>query len=386
MKVLMVSTDPVSVAGIGRYTVNLTRALRMLGLDVYVACNEIGKGEFSGLSPDNPDNSDILLNMVDEINPDIIHFQFDPGLYGLRLDARNQRKAYTNIDKFYYKCRISIVTTFHTGYYDLYSYRLAASLIKSSKTEKIGTAIQGLIRFRKYLQNCHAINETINEKVRLSRACIVFSHYMSHMLGPSKCSVIYHGSEPVVCPWQSKKEARRKLSICEDKFILLAFGFRRDCKGWDILKGMNIPNGWTLIISSSQPPDNERVDLTWLNKGAPNKIKLDRHYLTEEDLSLLFYASNAVILPYKVTSGSGVMFDALAHGLPFVSTNLEFFKEFSKQGLGITVKRKPREFSKALEILASKYPEYVETVNLFGQKLKWGSVAQQHAKLYQNVI
>ena len=33
---------------------------------------------------------------------------------------------------------------------------------------------------------------------------------------------------------------------------------------------------------------------------------------------MLFYASDAVVLPYKITSGSGVMFDALSHTVPFV--------------------------------------------------------------------
>jgi hypothetical protein len=28
----------------------------------------------------------------------------------------------------------------------------------------------------------------------------------------------------------------------------------------------------------------------------------------------------------------GVMFDALAHGLPFIATDLEFFKEYAKKG------------------------------------------------------
>ena len=39
--------------GIGRCTFNLVKALRNLGLNVYVACNEAGKGDFSGLSPTN---------------------------------------------------------------------------------------------------------------------------------------------------------------------------------------------------------------------------------------------------------------------------------------------------------------------------------------------
>ena len=49
------------------------------------------------------------------------------------------------------------------------------------------------------------------------------------------------------------------------------------------------------------------------------------------------------------------MFDALAHGLPFIATNLNFFKEFSRQGLGITVKRMPNEFSNAIKRLEKNY-------------------------------
>ena len=74
-------------------------------------------------------------------------------------------------------------------------------------------------------------------------------------------------------------------------------------------------------------------------KGSTHFIDLQRDYLSDTDLSLLFYASDVVLLPYKVSSGSGVMFDALAHGLPFIATDIEFFKEFARKGLGITVKR-----------------------------------------------
>jgi hypothetical protein len=54
------------------------------------------------------------------------------------------------------------------------------------------------------------------------------------------------------------------------------------------------------------------------HSSANNKIiDLQRDFLDEKEFSLLLYASDAVLLPYKVASGSGVMFDALAHGIPF---------------------------------------------------------------------
>jgi glycosyltransferase involved in cell wall biosynthesis len=80
------------------------------------------------------------------------------------------------------------------------------------------------------------------------------------------------------------------------------------------------------------------------------------------------------------------MFDGLAHGLPFVATDLHFFKEFSSEGLGITVKRKPDGFADGLETLAKDYDIYVKKVNSFREKLKWDVIARQHALLYEQVV
>ena len=74
---------------------------------------------------------------------------------------------------------------------------------------------------------------------------------------------------------------------------------------------------------------------------------------------MLFYAADAVLLPYSVSAGSGVMFDALAHGIPFIASDLGFFKEFSNQGLGVTVKRNPEAFSNGLRRLDKDYSCYI---------------------------
>src|SRR5207247_5992867 len=109
-------------------------------------------------------------------------------------------------------------------------------------------------------------------------------------------------------------------------------------------------------------------------------------FISEEELSMLFYAADAVLLPYSVSAGSGVMFDALAHGIPFIASDLGFFKEFSNQGLGLTVKRNPESFSNGLKRLDKGYSSYVRSINAFKQKLKWNFVASQHASLYSSAV
>lgn len=79
------------------------------------------------------------------------------------------------------------------------------------------------------------------------------------------------------------------------------------------------------------------------------------------------------------------MFDGLAHGLPFVATDLGFFKEFSAQGLGITVRRNPHAFEKGLSSLFSRYAVFKEAADIFKRKLSWKTVAIQHVELYQRM-
>jgi glycosyltransferase involved in cell wall biosynthesis len=393
----MVSTEyPPMPGGVGRYTANLTNQLRKAGLEVYVVCDEKGDGQYSGLSPKNSHNSDVLLKIVNDLRPDIVHVQFEPGLYGLILDPLDPKKSGTYIDPFYTKCKIPIVTTFHTGY-SLSQWISQASLIKKSgRIGKLGIPARALVRFWKYFLNYQAFNNLNKEKLRMSRAGIVFSHYMLERLGGSandgsgngyKCHVIYHGAEPVIYPALNKKEAREKFALPQEQRhrIALALGFRTATKGWDILGKMKMPDGWTMVVNSSKGHySTENLDLKW--EKADNILDLQRGFLSEEELSTLFYASDAVILPYKVTAGSGVMFDALAHGLPFISTNLGFFREFAAQGLGITAKRNPRSFSKGIKKLDRNYFKYAETVDAFKQKLKWNFVARQHSQLYYSII
>ena len=150
---------------------------------------------------------------------------------------------------------------------------------------------------------------------------------------------------------------------------------------------MDIPIDWTVVMNSSKNHYNTENYIPKISTIHQNEIiDLHKGFLNDSDLSLLFYAADAVILPYKVSSGSGVMFDGLAHGLPFIVQYLEFFKEFSSKGLGITVKRNPEEFSKALVTLNNNYEYYAKNVILFKEKLKWYNIARNHISLYNQII
>jgi len=345
MKVLMVCTEyPPMRGGVGRYTANLVQALRITGqgIEVEVVCNEDGSGEFRGISPSNERNSDVLLKIVEEAHPDIVHVQFEPGLYGLVLDSRNPRSSRTFIDLFYHRCKVPIVTTFHSAY-TLQEWMGQAMIVKrEGRTGRLGIPARAAIKTWKHLVNYKAFHDINKDKLKLSYAGISFSKYMARRIGGGH--LIYHGAEPAILPSVPKAKAREIFSLPQDKMIAVAIGFGTATKGWDILSKIDMPDGWIMVLNSSKghfSKDQSIYDVQHTRNSSNNNdkkiIDLQRGFLKDEELSMLLYASDLVVLPYKITSGSGVMFDSLAHGLPFVASDLDFFKEFAEMGLGINL-------------------------------------------------
>ncbi len=400
MKILMVSTEfPPMKGGVGRYTSKLVESLRKIGgIEVDVVCNEDGNGEFAGISPTNQANSDILLKIVEECQPDIVHVQFEPGLYGLILDSRNPRGSRTFIDSFYHQCKVPIVTTFHSAY-TLREWMGQAMIVKhEGKTGRVGIPARAAIKIWKHLVNYKSFHDINKEKLKLSYAGISFSKYMADRIGGGH--IIYHGAEPAILPSVPKARAREMFSLPQDKMIAVAVGFSTATKGWDILSRIDMPNGWIMVLNSSKGHFNKEKSahgIQNLRDGNNNAtttrthprnevIDLQRGFLEDKELSTLFYASDVVVLPYKITSGSGVMFDALAHGLPFVASHLDFFKGFAEMGLGITAKRNPISFAKAIRELGDSYDKYSKSVDSFKQQLKWEFVTKKHVDIYSHAL
>lgn len=194
--------------------------------------------------------------------------------------------------------------------------------------------------------------------------------------------MIYHGSEPNVPP-TDKSESRKKFLLPEDVNIALAFGFMTATKGWDIIEKMKVPKEWKIVVNTSKNHYSNETVKKIENAGV---INLNRGFINDRELSLLLYSADALILPYKVSSASGVLYDGLSHGLPFISSKLEFFNEFSDMGLGISVDRNPAEFSSALLRLKKDYEKYKKNVLEFRRKLLWKAVTSKHIAVYNSLI
>lgn len=403
ISVLMVSTEyPPMPGGVGRYTRNLASALKKLGINAYIACNERGEGDFFGLDASNKENSRTLLRIVDQIKPDLVHVQLEHGLYGLNFGSIKKFRMQTNIDQFYEKCQTPTITTFHSAYpIKQWINLVPANHLTKFRLLDIPIELSSLVlKYGNRLLTYELFNRANRKKMLRSAASIAFSEYMAKMLSTRNynVNVIYHGAEPSLVNRPTKEVARSYYSLPLDRRIALALGFPTHTKGWEILKEMKIPDNWTILVNHSRNYYSKEMDVQnslFLNNNNDSAdhhhnnqglFELNLGFVPDDALSLLFYASDTVLMPYNVASGSGVMFDALAHGLPFVASDLGFFKEFARKGLGIAVRRNPFEFSEALKILESDYPHYKKEVERFKGNLSWDSVAKQHVEIYKRVL
>jgi glycosyltransferase involved in cell wall biosynthesis len=427
MKVLVVSGEyPPMKGGVGRYTFNLVHALaKESNIDVSVAISSPAAAASAPPPPStahattattgapaarpksnkvtvypgivrkgDKQNSDHLFQLVSETNPDIVNIQYERGLYEVDTTIRHTlwRLVHgSTLDRFYRKCPVPIVSTLHTVFpeEEYRSYVKDRALRKEGRFGFLPMPLRAAIRRWVMEQRYHLLLEV----VRLSDGIISPARTIKDVV--KRGTVIYHGAEPNIEVSSSSSRAndkqqqqfRNELGLPTDKMLLLAFGYAGSYKGFDLLGSLRLPDGWSLVVKQTKHErgSEKPIDVR-KNEDNSNVISLHLGYLDDSTLSKLFFACDAIIFPYKVVSVSGVMFDALAHGLPFIASNLRFFKEFADMGLGIACNRDMQSFEQAIGNLAMAYDEYKTRVEQFRSNLRWSNVAQKHVEFFLELI
>jgi glycosyltransferase involved in cell wall biosynthesis len=421
MKILVVSGEyPPMKGGVGRYTKNLVHALAKKKPDIEVSVatgtddasaapltsdpsqdtnNNVITAIYRGtIRKGDKRNSDRTLQIVSEIKPDVVSIQYERGLYEVDTTIRHTfwRLVHgSTLDRFYKMCPVPTVSTLHTVFpQDEYSaYIKDRALRKEGRFGFLPMPLRAAIRRWVMKQRYDLLLEVVNQ----SDGVISPARTLQEVV--RRGTVIYHGAEPAIefsstsSQMNDKKEEFRKtFGLPVDKMLLLAFGYAGSYKGFDVLGSLDLPNGWSLVIKQTkhergfERPIEIGTDNNNNNNNTDNVISLNLGYLDDTTMSKLFFACDAIIFPYKIVSISGVMFDALAHGLPFVASDLRFFKEFADMGLGIVCKRTTESFERSISTLALEYDKYKATVEQFRSKLRWINVANQHIEFFSGLI
>ncbi len=136
------------------------------------------------------------------------------------------------------------------------------------------------------------------------------------------------------------EEARRKLNIAPEKKVLLFFGFIRDYKGLDLLiEAMaQLPQDHVLVIAGEPYGDMAKVHAAIERLGLKQRIADHIRYIADPEVPLFFGAADAVVLPYRSATQSGITAIAQHFCTPIIATDVGGLKEGVADGVtGIVV-------------------------------------------------
>ena len=137
-----------------------------------------------------------------------------------------------------------------------------------------------------------------------------------------------------------QQEARAALGLPADARVLLFFGLIRDYKGLDILLEAfaGLDERYHLLIAGEPygdlAPYTDRIS----RLPDPKRVHLHARYISDEAVPAFFCASDAVVLPYRSGTQSGITAIAQHFGVPVLATDVGGLKEaIVHEGTGLVI-------------------------------------------------
>lgn len=117
-----------------------------------------------------------------------------------------------------------------------------------------------------------------------------------------------------------------------EKPVVLCFGLMRPYKGIDLLldawRGIDDAELWI----AGMP----RFDISRLRRAAPANVRFVARFIGDAELPAYFQRADLVVLPYREIDQSGVLFTALAFGVPLLLSDVGGFPEVAATGAART--------------------------------------------------
>lgn len=172
-----------------------------------------------------------------------------------------------------------------------------------------------------------------------------------------------------------KDEAKRKLNLTDNNLILF-FGFIRDYKGLDVLlRSMAELDDIKLIVAGEFYSD-KKIYLNLIDQlKIKNKVYLFTDFIPTSDVKYYFSASDAVILPYKDATQSGIVQIAMNFRKPVIATNVGGLNEviFNYQTGYIVEKENPKALAEAIKRFyeEKKENDFIKNIESEVGKYSW---------------
>ena len=355
-----------SRCGIAAYTENLSRALPAGSVEVHVFANS----DSETLRPDTRNVSrvwrqaagdyDGLVNAALELDPDVLHVQFHPGLFA---EYHRLGDALRELDER----GLRILATLH--------------LIEDVHFHGRKMTVDLL---RRALGHCDLL--VAHREDDLQR--------LSDGGTPPDQTVIGMAGE--VFPPRRPESIRRELGLAGRR-VLASFGFAFPHKG--ILEAIEatgllrerFPEVLFLGLSAVRPEAESQLYLARCRArvaelGLEDHVWLIPNYLSDAELALLLACAEVVVLPYLATkeSASAAVRYPLAAGRPTITTRDRIFDDVAEAVIRIADPDPQRLAARIASLFEDprQQARLARAARRFARKHSWKRVARRHARLY----
>ncbi len=187
----------------------------------------------------------------------------------------------------------------------------------------------------------------------------------------------------------TKKEARKKLEIPENKRIILCFGSLRKNRGYEYLIEATREMQNTVVIIAGMIDDKKIYKkLDYYEKTISN-LRIVAKYIPDDELQIYFNACDIVVTPYTEITTSGVIPLAYAFSRPVVTTDIGGLKDIVNEKIGILVPPNNAEaLRKGIEqLFRMDIEEMGRYAYDYGDKeFNWELNAHKVRKLYELIL
>ncbi len=366
MRIGFISSYPPIECGVATYTQYLTEALRKKGVDVYIVCHMGGSGYqvFPSFDYEDGDLAEKAFSTMVRFTPDIVHVQHEFGLFGKHMGV-----SVIPLILEFRLIGIPVVTTLHTVYADM------------SKEHEI--------IIRTILLNSNYV--IVHEEYQVENIRRRFSSELAN-----KVRVIPHGAREV----EPISDAKKLIGLPQDKKVILMIGYIRPSKNFELIIDLfpeilkRYPDA--LLVIAGKTRGQEYIDYRNMlfQRIAKSPVKENiifiRGQLPQHVFDTIVCAADVVVLPYKLTSQSGILAHCLAFGRPIVASNSPGLENvIQESGAGIACDTK-EEFIEAIVKIISD-PLLSKKLSENGQKyvknnISWSIIADKHLDIYNSLM
>jgi glycosyltransferase involved in cell wall biosynthesis len=170
-------------------------------------------------------------------------------------------------------------------------------------------------------------------------------------LDPGRVRVIHHGTFDYLTRLPEERPLPPELAAVEGPVVLF-FGLLRPYKGIDVLLEAfrNVQGAELWIVGNPRMPVEPLRELA---DRVPGTVRFVPRFITDPEIPAYFRRADLVVLPYRDGEHSGVVYTALAFGVPMVLSAVGGFPELGEEhgAAKIVPPEDPQALAQALEEL-----------------------------------